>query len=79
MVRVYCAKEITGSVRTTTNWWKHIVRMLFCFCTHLFWYLHLIEMTIPNSFERRTNEDESQQALTHLLQLQRKYNPQNPK
>ena len=19
----YCAKEITGSVRTTTNWWKH--------------------------------------------------------
>ena len=21
----YCVKEITGSVKTTTNWWKHLV------------------------------------------------------
>ena len=21
----YCAKEITGSVKSTTNWWKHLV------------------------------------------------------
>ena len=32
----YCAKEITGSVRTTTIWWKHTVRILFCYCTHSF-------------------------------------------
>ena len=22
----YCDKEITGSTKTTTNWWKHLVR-----------------------------------------------------
>ena len=32
----YCAKEITGSVRATTNWWKHMVRILFCCCIHPF-------------------------------------------
>jgi len=32
----YCAKAITRSFRTTTNWWKHMVRILFCYYTHPF-------------------------------------------
>ena len=30
----YCTKEITGPVRTTTNCWKHMVRMLFIVLAH---------------------------------------------
>ena len=28
----YCSKEITGSVKITTNWWKHTVRIYTVLC-----------------------------------------------
>ena len=26
----YCGKEIAGSTKVTTNWWKHLVSNFFC-------------------------------------------------
>ncbi|XP_065907752.1 zinc finger BED domain-containing protein 4-like [Dysidea avara] len=61
----YCTKEITGSVRTTTNWWKHMRRV------------HAT--LLKEQQDEDESQSNSQQTLTHLLQPQRKYSSQHPK
>ena len=32
----YCSKEIVGSVKSTTNWWKHLVSTVLIYYIHVY-------------------------------------------
>jgi len=73
------SKEITGSTKVTTNWWKHLVstcNFIIISITHDFLYLYTSGslMQLRMLKKEGLSESESQQTLTHLLQLPKKYN-----
>ena len=50
---MYCKKEIIGSVKATTNWWKHLVSNSACMNNLADTTCFVIEMSSFTNFEER--------------------------
>ena len=51
----YCSKEITGSTKSTTNWWKHLVSYMYMYIFYLnniSSLLFITEKSSSTSFEK---------------------------
>ena len=71
----YCVKEISGSLKSTSNWWKHLVSY-----TYVIYHIIILFFTQRRSHAEELKQCSSeQQSMSLFVQPLKKYDANHPK